>query len=200
MAPRSLDVDKAQLSELARDKIGIVRQSSLLLGSEAVEDSASLVDLGPKQVEQRVAIAQSVELGDIVECGRISRKQVGLCVVNHLHAMLDRAQQAVRLCKFPRLLRVEAVRGDQRRDGVQCRGSADAGIAPAVDHLLDLHEELDLADPPAPALQVVAGTDVRTLGEMIADTRRNLANLLDDSEIERAAPDERLDRIEKGLA
>ena len=69
-----------------------------------------------------------------------------------------------------------------------------------MDHLLDLGEELDLADPAAAALQVVAGTEPRPLREMVADAGGNLADFLDHSEVERTAPDERLDRLQEMLA
>ena len=69
-----------------------------------------------------------------------------------------------------------------------------------MDHLLDLDEKLDLANAAAATLQIKTGGDLRVLREMIADARRNLPNFVDHSEIERAPPDERLDRIEKALA
>ena len=78
-------------------------------------------------------------------------------------------------------------------------GARTRRIAAAVDHLLDLGEELDLADSAAAALQVVAGPKPRTLREMVADPGGNLPDLLDHPEVERAAPDERLDRLEEML-
>ena len=69
-----------------------------------------------------------------------------------------------------------------------------------MDHLLDLDEELDLADAAAPALEVKARADVGALGKMIADPGGNLPHLLDHAEIERAPPHERLDRVEEALA
>ena len=68
-----------------------------------------------------------------------------------------------------------------------------------MDHLLDLDEELDLADAAAAALEVIARADAAPLREMVADARGNLPNLVDHSEIERAPPDERLDRVEEAL-
>ena len=40
---------------------------------------------------------------------------------------------------------------------------------------------------------------IRTLRKMVADPRRDLADFLDHPEIERAAPDEGLDRVEESL-
>src|SRR5206468_11820351 len=66
--------------------------------------------------------------------------------------------------------------------------------------LLNLDEELDLADSAAAALQVIAWADLSVLRKMIANTRRNLAHLIDDAEIQRPAPDERLDRLEEAFS
>ena len=82
----------------------------------------------------------------------------------------------------------------QRLERVERRRRAHRRIAAAVDHLLDLDEELDLANAAAAALEVVARADLRALREMVADPRRNLPDLVDHAEIERAAPHERLDR------
>ncbi len=90
--------------------------------------------------------------------------------------------------------------GFQRRHRVEGRRGAHRGIAAAMDHLLDLDEELDLPDTAAPALEVEARPDLRALGIMVADSRRNLAHVLDHPEIERAAPHERLDRRKEALA
>ena len=69
-----------------------------------------------------------------------------------------------------------------------------------MDHLLNLDEEFDLADSAAPALEVEARADMRALSEMVADAGRDLADLLDHAEIERAAPNERLNRVEESPA
>ncbi len=97
-------------------------------------------------------------------------------------------------------LLVEPPRGDQRRDRVERRRRAHRRIAAAVDHLLDLDEEFDFANPAAPALEIEARTEARPLREMVADPGGNLPHLVDHAEIERAAPDEGLDRAEEALA
>ena len=68
-----------------------------------------------------------------------------------------------------------------------------------MNHLLDLHEEFDLADTAAAALQVVARTDVGALCEMVSNARGNLPHLFNDSEIQRTTPYERLDCLQKPL-
>ena len=68
-----------------------------------------------------------------------------------------------------------------------------------MDHLLDLNEELDLADASAAPLEIVPGTDDRAMSEMVANPRRDLPNLVDHPEVERPPPYERLDGVEKPL-
>jgi len=69
-----------------------------------------------------------------------------------------------------------------------------------VDHLLNLDEEFDFADAAAPPLEVESRAEARALCEMVADSRRDLAHLVDHAEVERAPPHERLDRAEEALA
>src|SRR3546814_1739404 len=63
-----------------------------------------------------------------------------------------------------------------------------------------LREKLDFADAAAPALEVVAGTEGLALREMVADAVAHRADFLKLTEIEAAAPDERLDRRQKFAA
>src|SRR5947208_2404844 len=69
-------------------------------------------------------------------------------------------------------------------------------FAPAVDQLVDLRVEFDLADAAPPPLKVEAGTEPLTLRIMIADSTRDRLHLADRAEIEAAAPDERMDGVE----
>src|SRR6478609_8087243 len=68
-----------------------------------------------------------------------------------------------------------------------------------MDHLLYLHEKLDLTNPPTATLQIVAGTNGRSLREMVADASGDLPHFFDDSEVERTSPHEWLDRVQKPL-
>src|SRR6185437_9013218 len=79
-------------------------------------------------------------------------------------------------------------------------GGAHRWITRAVNHLLDLHKELDLADTAASALEIITRPDDRTLRKMVANAGRNLVHVLDHTEVERAPPDERLDRVEEPLS
>ena len=130
------------------------------------------------------------------DCG----KQMGLRVVDHLHPMLDGPQQPIGVGELAARRRlVEPAGRSQSRDRVERRRRPHRRIAAAVDHLLDLDEEFDLANAAAAALEIVARPDARPLRKMVADARGDLPNFFDHTEIERAAPDERLDRVEEAL-
>ena len=66
-----------------------------------------------------------------------------------------------------------------------------------MDQLVALGEELDFANPAAAALEIEAGAEALALRIMIADQPGDRLGLADRAEIERAAPDERMDRLEE---
>src|SRR4051794_1894685 len=98
-----------------------------------------------------------MEASDVVERLRLRGNEVRLSVFDHLHAMLDSPQQPIGVFKFARGVRVKPVRRDQRPNGIQRRRRADGGVTATVDHLLDLDEELDLANSAAATLQIKTG-------------------------------------------
>src|SRR6187549_980578 len=66
-----------------------------------------------------------------------------------------------------------------------------------MDQLVDLGEELDLANAAAPALQIEAGTERLAPRMMVADPAGNAPDLADRAEIERSAPDEWPNRLQE---
>src|SRR5438128_1805428 len=66
-----------------------------------------------------------------------------------------------------------------------------------MDELVDLDEELGLPDAAPPALQVVARPERLTLRIMVADPAADRTDLADRPEVERAPPDEGMDRVEE---
>ena len=155
--------------------------------------------MGPQFPDQRLAAVRSVQGGDIVQFSRTAGQQVGLRIIDHLHAMLDGPQQAISVAELYRVGFCEMSAGLQCGNRVERRAWPERGVAAAVDHLLDLGEELDFANAAATALEVIAGAELGPLREMIADSSADLADFLDDSEVERAAPDEWPDRFEEVL-
>ena len=69
-----------------------------------------------------------------------------------------------------------------------------------MDELVNLCEELDLANTTAPAFQVVAGAKSLPLCVMIANTARDLADFLNRAKIDGAPPDEGPNGIDEALA
>src|SRR3546814_16135407 len=108
--------------------------------------------------------------------------------------MLDRPQHRIMGREPCRDIGGDPPRLRQRRERVDRRGRAQSRLAAAVDELVDLREKLDFADAAAPALEVVAGTEVLALREMVADAVATRGDFLKLTENEAAAPDERRDR------
>src|SRR5579884_2712520 len=120
-----------------------------------------------------------------------------LRVINHLDSVLDRAQQPIRRRKLVRGKFINPVCSAKRVNRVErCRNSH-RRIASAVDHLLDLDEELDLANTTAPALQIITGPDMSTLSEVITNSCRDLAHILDHSKARQRRPDKGWNGTEK---
>ena len=80
-----------------------------------------------------------------------------------------------------------------------CR-AAQRRIAPAGDQLLRLHEELDLADAAAPALDVVAEHAHRPVPAMRMHLPLDRMDVGDRREVEVFSPDERRELADEGLA
>ncbi len=149
---------------------------------------------------QRRTIGQPVEPCDTVQRGGIERQAVGLLVRDHLQAVLERAQPVIAL---PQYLGIFG--GDQpgRGQRVEARaGSAQpqGRVASAVDQLVGLREEFDLADAPAPLLEIEAGAGPQRPVVVGADPLGQPADLGNRAEIEALAPDERPDRGQERLA
>src|SRR5262245_38467617 len=123
----------------------------------------------PQLAKELIAVLEPVKLRDIVEGGRARRKQVRLRVFDHLNAMLDRPQQPVGLAKLASHGFGKPSGRTQRLDRLERWRNPHGRIAPAMDHLLDLDEEFDLADAATAPLEVKAGADLGSLGEMVAD-------------------------------
>src|SRR5690606_34093586 len=122
---------------------------------------------------------------------------VGLAVLDHLQPVLDRPQRAIGGGERRRLPCPDPPRLGECGDRRERRRSAQRRIAAAVDELVDLDEELDLADAAAAALEVEAGAERLALRVMIADQPADRLDFTDRAEIEAASPDEGMDRIEE---
>ncbi len=122
---------------------------------------------------------------------------MGLAVGEHLYAIFELAQEQVRLAQFARVpLRHVTARsaGFQRR---QQSAGAQRGIAPAADHLLQLHREFDFADAACTQFEIVGKIPARDLG---IDQRLHVAQTGQRGVIEIAAVDERPQGFEQAFA
>ncbi len=120
--------------------------------------------------------------------GGIGRQRVRLRVVDHLQAMLDPAQEAVRLGQLRRRLGADAPSGGERGERLAGGGLAQRGQAPAPDELLRLSEELDLTDAAAAELDVVPGYGDAPAAAMRVDLTLDRVDILNRREIEVLAP------------
>ena len=86
--------------------------------------------------------------GDERPVGRLARERLGLLVVEVLQAVLEAAQEVVRLaeCGRTRALDQPAL-GEGAQRGARGR-RAQRRVAPAAHHLEELHREFHLADAP----------------------------------------------------
>ena len=69
-----------------------------------------------------------------------------------------------------------------------------------MDQLMGLREELDLADPAAPSLDIEPRARAGRATGIVADAVRERANFADCSEVERLPPHERSDIVKESLA
>ena len=157
--------------------------------------AADLRQLG----NERRAIRQPVEPRDRVE-RRPGGQGMGLLVLDHLQAVLDHPQPVIGLAQHARVVGRDDPRRRQRIERGARAAHPQRGIAPAVDQLVRLGEEFDLADAPAPQLDVEPRPRFARTRVARADPRGQPADLADRPEIEAAAPHERADLAEEPLA
>ena len=149
--------------------------------------------------EQRSTVGAPVQAGHTVQC-LSSRQCMGLPVIDHLHTMLCSPQRDISVRQIARLLAAYSARLSQGGERQTRIADPECRVTPAMDQLVDLGEELDLPDPPASPLQIIAGAEDLALRVMITDPTGNFDDLTDRPEIQAASPDEGADRIEEALA
>ena len=199
-AHRLLRLREPGVRQPLRQPVGVVRQGARPVRRQPVEDRRHPLDMRRQQVEQRRTVRQPVQPRHPVQRLAGGGQRMGLPVVDHLHAMLDRAQQRIGIGQRRRLSGVDPPRRGQCRQRIAGRRRPQRRFAPAVDKLMDLREELHLADAAASALQIETGAERLPLRMMVADAARDIQNLDHRAEIQAAAPDERADRVQETLA
>ncbi len=143
--------------------------------------------------QQRVGTVVAKGPRDALDHRRVARDAVRLLARRELDAVLEPAQEEVRVRELALLaLGHEAARPEPPQ-GVDRVRAAHARIAAAPDELQALGEELDLPDAARPDLQVVARADAR-LGSTPGE---HGAHLVDEARVDRAPPHERRQRAEQ---
>ena len=150
--------------------------------------------------DQCRATFQSLQPRHIVERRRIKRQTMGLLIADHLQPVLDHPQPVIALAQQPCIGRIDDPGTGQRIEAGARSAQPQRGIAPAVDQLVGLGEELDLADPASPALEIKSGSwNLRPV--MIGpDPRGQPPDLGNRAEIEGLAPHEWSDRGQEGVS
>ena len=155
---------------------------------------------GTHFLHQCLAARQPVQSCNVVHLlGRLGQG-MGLPVVHHLQAVLDRAQAIVAFAEDAGILALDDPCPCQRIQGGARAAQAQRRIAAAIDQLVRLGVELDLANAAAPALDVEAWPYLARTLVGLADTHRQSAHLLDGGEIQAATPHEAADLLEKVVA
>ena len=112
--------------------------------------------LGLEEVERglvaTVAVAQHASQPGA--SGDVGREGVGLLLVLQLEAVLDRAQESVRVVELPGVVLLDVAAGGELRERVERGRRPYRCVVTTVHELEELHRELDVADATPPPLDL----------------------------------------------
>ena len=123
-----------------------------------------------------------------------------LPVAVHLQPVFNRSQCFISAAERFGLAGFDPSRIAQNGQCCTRIGNAQFGITSAVDQLMRLRKKLALPNSAMPSLDVKAGAKRLPLAVMSPDLRGHRGNIFQLAEIERLAPDKRLDSVEKIVA
>ena len=177
------------------------RRRSTVVGSrvEVIVKRADIFDVRTKQRHERITATQRMQSGDRIEIVRLRRKAVRLPIVDHLQPVFDGAVTTVCVGEPQCLGTIDPPGVCQRCERGQRRADPQRWIAPAVNELMNLREEFDLANTAAPAFDVEPRAE-KLPAMMVANRVRQRTQVANRSEVEAAPPDERLHHGQKALA
>ena len=124
---------------------------------------------------------------------------MSLLILDHLQAMLERAQEAVSFAELILCIARDDLPVGERAQRIDCPPLAQGGDAPAQDQLLRLREKLDLANAAAAELDVVPGDGDLAVPRMRVDLALDRVNIGDRRVVEIFAPDKGLELGEEFL-
>ncbi len=185
-------VDRAVLAEKGVVE-QVVEDRPVLLGLGPVIGQEPLGGAGPVLPLVRRRVAQPDRQGPLIF--EVAGHLVRLPVEHGLQPVLDPAEEAVRVDHDPALLGGQAA--DRFEPGERDRGVgvADLGVLAAVEELQELDDELDVANPAMPGLDLDGGRPRRD--RPLLDPPLHRLDLADLGPTEVAAVDERGDRGEE---
>src|SRR5229473_2478685 len=113
-------------------------------------------EMGAKIRDETVGLTIAEEHRDPPDPGAVRRERMGLCIIDHLQAMLEATQKPVIVDQLRSAPGVDAPGGREAAQGFA--GGRDLQFADpaAPDQLLGLGEELDLPDPAPTGFYIVA--------------------------------------------
>ena len=149
---------------------------------------------------ERGSIGEAGQGRDIACRLRVRGQAVGLLVGAHLQPVLPAAQLGVRARQCRRIVRRDALGSRQRVQRGHGLRLTQCWIAAAVDELVRVGEELDLADSSRSSFEVEAGADRGGAVTAVAHSGGQRTNVGHGLKVEAAPPDERADAVEKPLA
>ena len=149
------------------------------------------------RINQRVGVRQPMQARDGIGGFAVLRYLVRLPVAVHLQTMFKCPQLFIGGGQRLRLLRANRASRRQPRQRLACVGHAQHRIASAMDQLMRLREKFTFADPAMATLQVEPKAHFLTLGIMVPNLRGHCGDVFQLPEIERLAPDKRLDSVQE---
>ena len=130
-------------------------------------------------------------------CRGAFRHGIGLRIGQHLQAIFEPPQEAIRRAQVARGCRFDVSGQHQRLQRCQQATQAQAGLSPTTDQLQGLRKEFDLADPTRPALDVARHLLARHFRH---DQGLHRAQAVERAVVQIAAIDKGLQQLQQALA
>ena len=132
----------------ARD-LGQSLEQGFVMGFDPLEP-------GKERIAEGIGLGKAAQPRGAIEFSRLGGNDVGLLVFHHLQPVLDAAQEEIGRAQFIRGIGRNPASFGEVIERLDSPPRPELGVAAAGDELLGLGEELDIADAPAPELDVVA--------------------------------------------
>ena len=133
---------------------GLKRAVAGLTEEQSLVDAAHPCAQGLKLVLKRRGRREPEVAGNRGNLGGVVRQGVGLVLLAHLDCMLDPAQEPIGLTQELRFPRLHQSVAHELVEGGGGRMRLEEGVAPGVQELEGLHDELDFPDPAVTRLYV----------------------------------------------